>query len=87
MFDADSGANTNLALSFYFKQGGNAGTNFFDYTETITTIVSASRSNSQTGSINGTTGLDYDTTEIISIDYASSPSNEWTLILYGQQIF
>ena len=85
MFDADSGANTNLTLSFYFKTGGNAGTRFFDYTETITTIVSSTRSNSQTGNINGTTGLDYTTANIISIDYASSPANEWTLILYAQQ--
>jgi hypothetical protein len=83
MFDADSGVNTNLTLSFYYKTG-NAGTRTFDYTETITTIVSSARSNSQSGNINGTTGLDY-TNEIISIDYAASPANEWTLILYAQQ--
>jgi hypothetical protein len=85
MFDADSGTNTNLAISFYFKQGGNAGTRTFDYTETITTIVSTARSNSQSGNINGTAGLDYTTSDIISIDYSASPANEWTLILYAQQ--
>jgi hypothetical protein len=83
MFDNDSGVNTSLTLSFYFKTG-NAGTRTFDYTETITTIVSSARSNSQSGSINGTAGLDY-TSEIISIDYAASPANEWALILYAQQ--
>ena len=85
MFDADSGTNTNLALSFYFKQGGNAGIRTFDYTETITTIVSSTRTNSQSGNINGTAGLDYTTADIISIDYASAPANEFTLILYAQQ--
>jgi hypothetical protein len=83
MFDADSGVNKNLTLSFYFKTG-NAGIRTFDYTETITTSVSTTRSNSQSGSINGTAGLDY-TSEIISIDYAASPDNEWALILYAQQ--
>jgi len=85
MFDADSGGNTNLTLSFYYKQGGNTGTRTFDYTETITTIVSTARTNSQSGNINGTAGLDYTTADIISIDYASAPANEFTLILYAQQ--
>lgn len=85
MYDNDSGANTNLSFTFTYKVG-NAGTEFFYHTETFTTIVSTARANTQTGSINGTTGLDYAVGDIMGLSYSGAPANEFGVVFYAQQI-
>jgi hypothetical protein len=86
MYDNDSGANTSLSFTFTYKTGGNASTEFFYHTETFTTIVSTARANTQTGSINGTTGLDYNINDIVGLSYSGAPANEFGVVFYAQQI-
>jgi hypothetical protein len=83
----DNDGNTDTTMSFTLQSKiGNAGTITNERTETFTTDVASVRTNTQGGTINGTTGVDYTRDLILGISYSGAPANEFGFIIYAQQI-
>jgi len=92
MFDADTTTNSTMSFKFYTKTQNNAdpfnppvGVPLLLYTEAFSCEVDTTQTNSQVENINGTTGIEFDTGDIMNVEYTGSPASEWGVVFYGYQ--
>jgi hypothetical protein len=92
MFDSDTNTDATMTFKFYTKTQNNAdpfnpptGVPVLIHTETMDCEVDTAQNNSQVENINGTTGVEYDTGDIMNVEYSGSPASEWGVVFYGFQ--
>jgi hypothetical protein len=89
MYDIDSSTSTTMTLQF-IKKTSNAGTETtVGYSPGFATTVNSTTSYTQVVNLISATlliGAEYSADDIMKVNYAGSPSNEWGIVFHGYQL-
>ena len=89
MYDIDSSTSTTMSFKFIKKTSNAGAETTVGYSDGFATTVNSTTSYTQVVSLISPTlliGAEYSVDDIMKVEYASSPSNEWGIVFHGYQL-